>query len=319
MAPPGCVFLFPGQSSARPDAIARARAAHPQAEAVARIAAQVLGGEAAAWLGSASARLDSNRDVQIVVFLATQMYLAGLCAEGIDARASMGLSLGEFSHLVHIGALDLATAIALVSERGRCFDRAPHGSMVTVLAVDEDTVAAVVAQAAARGPIVISNYNAPTQHVIAGDADAVAWAAERLEDDHGAITAVIERRVPMHSPLMAEPARVFHQALASTAWRPARLPYRPNVIGRAIARGCGQDYVEHLVRHVHQPVRWRDGVDELATTHRDAIFVEVGPGTVIHNMLGRGSWRSLARGHADAPDEVDPQVHFASLVTRLRG
>ena len=37
------VFLFPGQSSVRPDAIARARQAHPAAEALARRAAAVLG------------------------------------------------------------------------------------------------------------------------------------------------------------------------------------------------------------------------------------------------------------------------------------
>ena len=95
----------------------------------------MLGGEAAAWLGTASARLETNRDVQIVVFLASQMYLAGLCAEGVDAVASMGLSLGEFSHLVHIGALDLAAEILIL--RQGIFDAIMNGfDPLTALAAE---------------------------------------------------------------------------------------------------------------------------------------------------------------------------------------
>ena len=99
-------FLFPGQSSVSPDALSRVRRAHPAAGTVAARAADVLGpADTAAYLGAETSRLDTNRDVQIVVFLASQMYLQALAAEGVTASASLGLSLGEYSHLVHIGAL----------------------------------------------------------------------------------------------------------------------------------------------------------------------------------------------------------------------
>ena len=65
----------------------------------------------------------------MTVFLATQMYLAALQAEGLQPIASLGLSLGEYSHLVDIGALDLEDALDLVNERGRCYDEAPAGVM----------------------------------------------------------------------------------------------------------------------------------------------------------------------------------------------
>jgi [acyl-carrier-protein] S-malonyltransferase len=161
--------MFPGQSSVGPAVLSRARQAHPAAEHIADRARLVLGeARASEYLDAGGARLRSNRDTQITVFLSSQMYLAAMHAEGIEGGGSLGLSLGEYSHLVHIGALDLDDALRLVDERGRCYDEAPPGIMATVLAVDYDTVAAVVTRARAYGPVVISNVNAPTQHVIAG-------------------------------------------------------------------------------------------------------------------------------------------------------
>jgi len=53
--------------------------------------------------------------------------------------------------------------------------------MVTVLGAVRETVPTVVAEAAGRGCAVVSNFNAPTQHVLAVEAEAVTWAAAALE------------------------------------------------------------------------------------------------------------------------------------------
>jgi [acyl-carrier-protein] S-malonyltransferase len=314
---PARVFLFPGQSSAGPDVLSRARRAHPAAERIADRARLVLGEARASEYLGAGGRLRSNRDIQITVFLATQMYLAAMRAEGIEAGASLGLSLGEYSHLVHIGALDLDDALRLVDERGRCYDDAPAGIMATVLAVDHDTVAAVVDRARAHGPIVISNINAPTQHVIAGAEPAVTWAAAALEDEHLAHVTIIERRVPMHSPMMAPVAAAFAPALARAPWRVPSHAYLPNVGGAPIAKPTASDFIAHLARHVSEPVLWQRSVDRLVAAEPEAAFIEVGPGGVVHNMMGR-AWRGVRRVRVDAPDQIDPREHFAATVEALR-
>jgi [acyl-carrier-protein] S-malonyltransferase len=311
------VFMFPGQSSVGVNSLTRALAAHPAAQTVARRAEAVLGARIARYVDAGGAVLETNRDVQLTVFLATQMYLAALEAEGVPAQASLGLSLGEYSHLVHIGALDFADALAMVDERGRCYDTAPQGVMVTVLAVDHDTVASAVDFAAAHGVVVISNYNTPLQHVLAGEAVAVRHAVDALESEHGAWTTTIEPRVPMHSPLMREVAAAFLPALERAAWRAPALPYLPNVCGRSLPRPRSHDFVRHLARHVSQPVRWQASIDHLRIAHPDAVFVEVGPGGVLHNMMGR-AWRDLERARTDAPDGADPRTHFARTVEALR-
>jgi [acyl-carrier-protein] S-malonyltransferase len=312
------VFLFPGQSSVSVAAISRAHGSHPAAETVAACARQVLGDQRAAqYLDPAGAGVHSNRDIQLTVFLASQMYLAALKAEGITASASLGLSLGEYSHVVDIGALALDDALQLVDERGRCYDESPQGIMATVLAVDRETVMAVVADAKARGPIVISNINSPTQHVLAGSETAVSWAAGILEDEHAAHVTVIEKRVPMHSPMMAPVAEAFAPALSRAPWRPAVREYLPNVTATPIAHPSADDFVAHLTRHVSEPVLWQQSVDHVTAAHPGATFLDVGPGGVLNNMIGRG-WRGVKSARIDAPDGGDPRGHFAFVVEMLR-
>ncbi len=312
------VFLFPGQSSVSPQSVVRARASHPAAEPVAVHARAVLGNACAdRYLDPAGARLDTNRDIQMTVFLATQMYLAAMKAEGLESIASLGLSLGEYSHLVDIGALDLEDALDLVNERGRCYDEAPAGVMATVLAVDRDTVESVVEGVRAHGTIAISNINAPTQHVIAGEAAAVARATAILEDEHCAHVTIIEKHVPMHSPLMAPVADAFAPALERASWRAPARPYLPNVTAAPIEQPASADFITHLTRHVSEPVLWQQSVDRLVAEHPDAWFIEVGPGGVLHNMLGR-AWKRARAKRVDAPNGGDPRAHLAATVEALR-
>ena len=293
------VFMFPGQSSADPQMIRRALAAHPACREIADRAVAALGPAALhPYLDAAEARLDSNRDVQLAVFLATQMHLAALRAQGVEGGASLGLSLGEYSHLVHIGALTFEEALRLVDARGRAYEESRPGTMVTVLAADRETVESVVAEGGRRGTVVVSNYNAPTQHVLSGEADAVAWAAGRLEEEHGAQTVTIERRVPMHSPLMSEVAGRFRRWLERMPWRRPRHRYVPNVTGEPMRDPQPLDFVDSLAAHVAWPVRWQKSMERLAREYAAATFIEVGPGRVLHNMLGR-RWLPLRRAATD--------------------
>ncbi len=60
-----------------------------------------------------------------------------------------------------------------------------------------------------------------------------------------------------------------------------------------------RDFVELLARQVAAPVYWRQAVDEVADRHPAAEFIEVGPRTVLSNLLRR--WRSNPRRHTDQP------------------
>jgi acyl transferase domain-containing protein len=145
----------------------------------------------------------------------------------------------------------------------------------------------------------------------------VAWAASTLEDEHGAHTATIEERVPMHSPLMAEVARAFAPALTRAPWRTPARPYWPNVAGAPMAAAGAPDFVSNLTRHVSEPVRWQTSIDAVVAAHPDVSFVEVGPGRVLHNMVSR-AWRGVRCSRVDGVGEVEPADHFQATLEVLR-
>lgn len=313
------VFMFPGQSSADPGMVLRALTLGDAAAAVLDRAASVLGpARLAPYTASSGARLDSNQDVQISVFLTTQMHLCALEAAGIAADESLGLSLGEYSHLVHIGALTFDDALRLVERRGAAYDQSPPGIMVAVLGAVEDEVADAVTRASVHGTVVISNYNAPTQHVIAGERAAVEAAVLVLEEEFGATTIETEGRVPMHSPVLAPVARTFRAELARAPFRAPSRPYVSNVSGAVEAHPTPDVFVDRLTAHVTEPVRWRSAIEQLWANRPGACFVEVGPGGVLFNMLSR-RWLDARRAKTDDRDAASLDAQLAQTVRSLRG
>lgn len=310
------VFMFPGQSSIDPQMMLRALQISPHGGAILASASEILSRDLTRlYSDPAGVTFSSNREVQVGVFLATRMHLDALAAHGIVGDCSLGLSLGEYSHLVHIGALEFADALRLVDRRGELYDAGPSGCMVSVFPVELDAVEEAVRRASAHGVVEISNYNSPTQHVLAGDPKAVERAAQVLEEEHAAHVVTIERRVPMHCSRFSPVAEAFRPHLAAAAWKEPRCAYLPNVVGSRIEAATPADFVRCLSEHVHRPVRWRTSIEQLHACCPEAVFIEVGPRNVLHNLLSK-RWLPVSRLRTD--DDVDPVATFTATVDALR-
>jgi len=138
------VFMFPGQSSRYPGMLEKLVELHPDnADTVAR-ASEALGRDLRAQYAEGNAEAFArNRDIQIGVFLANHLFLRTLQREGIDADYSLGLSLGEWNHLVHIGALPFDQALLAVEQRGLAYDAGPRGMMASVFPISAEELAEV--------------------------------------------------------------------------------------------------------------------------------------------------------------------------------
>jgi [acyl-carrier-protein] S-malonyltransferase len=211
----------------------------------------------------------------------------------------MGLSLGEYSHLVHIGALARADALRLVDTRGALYDEGPPGKMAVVFPMPYEELAEVLATV--DGGVEIANVNSPSQHVIAGASEAVDRVLEVLDRDHIVEASVIEHRIPMHCSLFSPVAERLHAHLVATPWRAPHLAYRPNVDATILDRPTPADFIARLTLHVHRPVLWRAAIEACAAEYPDVVFVEVGPGRVLSNLLQR-RWLRHKRMASDADD-----------------
>ncbi len=147
-----------------------------------RRASEVLGRDLRAhYAQDPTEAFATNRDVQVGVFLTSYLHEQALAARGIQGDASLGLSLGEYNHLVHAGALSFEEALRLVDARGTLYDAGPDGMMASIFPLLVEELAPYVEAAQAYGVLEIANLNSPTQHVIAGARAAVAHVLARLE------------------------------------------------------------------------------------------------------------------------------------------
>lgn len=310
------VFMFPGQSSRYPGMIERCVELHPANGDLLCWASELLGRDLAVHysIEAGEAAYERNVDVQVGVFLANHMFLTALEARGVTAELSLGLSLGEWNHLVHIGALSFEDALRAVEQRGHCYDQGPRGWMAAIQPIEAEDLQALVAEASALGVLEIVNLNSPRQHVIAGERAAVEVAVERAEEDYYAQAHIIDRSVPMHSTLFRSVGEQFRETLERLEFLAPRRPYLPNRLGHLMPEPSRAELVELLATHVHAPVLWRASIDHLVERHPDAVFVEVGPMSVLHNLIHR-KWLANRKYRTDSRDELDE--HFDGLVGEL--
>jgi len=293
------VYMFPGQSSRHPQMIAKLIREWPQGAAILSLASEILGRDLAAQFHPANPGIFArNRDVQIGVFIANYLHMLRLEQAGVTAEWSLGLSLGEYNHLVHVGALTFEDALPLVERRGELFEKSLPGTMVAIFPIEAEIVQQRIAAFGLMDRVAIGLYNAPRQQVLSGDRDAVAKVVAALEDERFLETVEIETRIPIHSSIMAAVAEMLKMTLAQTRFRTPNLPYVPNVAGRPLVDPSPNRIRELLVMHVVSPVRWKSSVDAVAAEVPHAHFVEVGPGTTLYSMFGRG-WTPGRRSVAD--------------------
>lgn len=312
------VFMFPGQSSRYPGMLDKLAHLHPRAADVLGLASDALGRDLRSQYSEDNpAAFDRNVDVQLGVFVANHMMLSALQAQGVDAELSLGLSLGEYNHLVHIGALDFVDALRVVKARGEAYDAGPRGQMASVQPLDIESLEQVVEAVRARGlgVLEIVNLNSPRQHVLSGEQAAVEAAVLLLEDEHYVVPTIIERQVPMHSSLFVGVGEALRPHLRRVRFRTTRRPYLPNRLGSPVLSASSDEFVALLADHVHTPVLWRQSIEHVIASHPDAVLVEVGPRQVLTNLLDR-KWVSRPKFATDHRD--DAANHFASVIESLR-
>lgn len=297
------VFMFPGQNSRYPSMIAKLIEADPTLTTILDQASQVLGRDLLAhYVSDNKKAFARNRDVQIGVFLANFLWGELLRRRGVTAEFSVGLSLGEYNHLVDIGALGFDQALRLLEARGIAFGNSADGAMAAVFPMSEDDALAIVDRLGAKDRLAVAMRNAPQQQVFSGARKAVDDACAIAEDEHFIQPVVIESRLPMHSPLFRSVADEFQAALEAVRWNRSTRPYLPNSTADLMARPTGADIQSRLSEHLYQPVLWKKSIDRLCAEIEDAVFVEVGPRTVLSDMLRR-RWvkRPIMATDGDSP------------------
>ena len=306
------VFMFPGQTSVYPEMLERAAATWPGGTRIIDNASEILGWDVRRhFIADNQEIFARNEYVQVGGFLTAHIYLCALQDAGIDTGVSLGLSLGEYNHLVHVGALRFEDALRLVEARGRLYEAGPAGKMVAVFPMQTEPLEAIVADCADHGIIEIAGYNSPLQHIVGGQHAAVERLMAIVEGKTGIPPVIIEPRLPIHTSCFKPVSTAFAAVLAAACWQSPFRPYRPNVSAECETIVDPARFKDLLAAHVCRPVLWRASIEQVWANNPGATFVEVGPKSVLTNLLSR-SWRPFNRAKTDAPES------FSDLVNLLR-
>lgn len=281
-------FLFPGQGSQKVGmgrdlcaAYAEAAALFEQADAILEMPLQSLCFE------GPEESLTRTENTQPAIFVTSMAAVAALRAEGIEADAAAGHSVGEYAALAAAGALSFEDALRLVRRRGEIMAgiaASTPGGMAAVLGLPAETVAELCAAAAHGETVEVANYNAPDQAVISGAPDAVARASEAAKAAGAARVVRLNVSAPFHCSMMAPAAEQMAEAIEAAAFHSPRLPIVANVTADYVR--TSEEIRAALLRQLASSVRWTESILRLAAdgiTHA----VEAGPGRVLTGLLRR--------------------------------
>ena len=285
------ILLFPGQGSQRPGMGKDLASSYPAARAVFDEADRDLGFPLSALcFEGPESELTSTQNAQPALLAhgaAAWAVVRDRVAPHVVAAA--GHSLGEFTAYHAAGTFTLAEALRVVRRRGELMYEsgvARPGAMAAILGLEESLVEEACRSASeSDGVVVPANYNTPEQLVISGEVAAVERAMA-LAREAGARRAIrLKVSGAFHSPLMDVARGGLADALGSTAARDPAFAVYSDVSAEPVrdaSTAC-----DLLVSQLTSPVRWTALVRSMNDDISQPLFLELGPGSVLANLVQR--------------------------------
>jgi [acyl-carrier-protein] S-malonyltransferase len=206
---------------------------------------------------------------------------------GIRPTFFCGHSLGEYSALVAASAFDFSDAIKLVAERGRLMQQAVGvgvGKMAAIAGLSDEQIIEICKQAAQGEILTPANYNAISQIVISGAAEAVERAVVMAKAAGAKLAKILPVSVPAHCELMKPAAEKLAEYLN---FIDIKIPSTAVISNVDVTVYKSADVIrESLVRQLCSSVRWVETIQFLFSYGVDCL-VECGPGKVLAGLNKR--------------------------------
>ncbi len=201
----------------------------------------------------------------------------------IKSVFALGHSLGEFSALVSVKALDFADAIELVHKRGYLMKKACEGKgagMMVLIGLKDEVVEEICASLREEGyKIWPANYNSDGQIVVAGIKDDLK-KSEPLFKERGAKRALLlNMSVASHCPLLKPAAEGLRPYLEEFL----KDEFISKVISNVTAKAYDtkKEALELLTKQLIEPVKYKQCVKNYE--EETDLFIEFG-GSVLRGI-----------------------------------
>ncbi len=198
----------------------------------------------------------------------------------IKPQFVLGHSLGEFSALVSVGALDVVDAVKLVHLRGKLMASACEGKgagMMAVLGMDDETLEAACKDSGLQ--VWPANYNSDGQVVVAGIKEDLEKMQPLLKEKGAKRTVVLPMSVASHCPVL-EPAKAEFAKHVNVL----KDEFMTAVVSNVTAKKYSdrETAMDLLPRQLTSPVLYKQSIKN----YEDEVegFIEFGPGVVLKGI-----------------------------------
>ena len=228
--------------------------------------------------------LQKTRWQQPAMFAMENAMARYLITLGIRPKAMAGHSLGELTALCLAGVYSFEDGFRIVNKRALCMDKAAAANIDPgVMAATDAPLDLLKKMILDYHDIHIGNINSPNQIVLSGNTGAVRDFGKKLKEI-GHRTTLLRVSMAFHSPAM----QVIHDELAAyiaaIPFHPPQIPVISNTT--RIPYPSDPDEIKKiLMAHLESTVHWMDNAQSLWNTYGARLFLEVGPGDVLSNLI----------------------------------
>ena len=232
--------------------------------------------------------LSQTKNTQIAILTMSLAILEVLKKQNIHATATMGLSLGEYTALIHSGAISFQGGVKIVQKRGEIMQElCPAGewSMAAIMGLDESATTEICTKIK-TGFVQPANFNCPGQIVISGEKVAVLEAIEKCKEAGAKKAIELKTSGPFHTCKLKDASEALSKELEQVEIQEFNTKVIKNIDGKPYEEQ--DDVKEILTKHIINPVRFADGLQTMLDMGIDT-FVEIGPGKTLSGFVKRTS------------------------------
>ncbi|WP_137130038.1 type I polyketide synthase [Rhizobium sp. FY34] len=278
---PSLVFMFPGQGSQH---VGMARSLYEREEHFRVALDECLSlipddlGLRALLLAAADASdagLDRTDRAQPALFAVEYALARMWMQKGLQPRAMIGHSVGEYVAACLAGVFSLKDAMFLVLARGRLMQACTPGGMLSVMLPEADLRARLDER------LEIAAVNGPGNCVVAGDTQLLQSFAERLEKD-GVGCRPLRTSHAFHSAAMEPILEEFTGLIEGIDLSAPAIDVMSNLSGKWLRADEARDPA-YWAEHLRRAVNFSEGIKHILELP-SPVLLEVGPGSTLSRL-----------------------------------
>jgi len=233
---------------------------------------------------SSDIELGRMSNAYTALFLVTSAICALLEQKGIRPSVVAGYNEGEYAALFSGGCFSFPDGLYLLSKYATFYQEALEHmdiEVIQVVGVSAEKLAAICLEASSyNGKAFIAIYNGPTDHVVAGDTEAVGRVRRLTGELKNSLIDQLGAEVGLHSEFMDPVLEQFRIYLEKVDFKNLLIPMINSLDGTLIRQS--EAVKGRLLQHINSPLVFTRVIDTLADYD---LIVEVGPSAQLNSLV----------------------------------